>query len=240
MYCDKDHCPGCKGQGERQKLSDAYDGDGTYDARDRLDHARGLTEEEALSSRATLAAKGKRYGGTLRKVLKPYPDGNGDSPRERLGREALGPERTEGYSDGKTFGYIVKGYREHEHDYSVYPYAPLARVERGAPLRASYELVGEPHKKRPGDKAERHGDPRRDSVGPFGTLYRGLQKRPEARRDHDPCGKAEHKVKDLLICVFEKNNGCRAECRHGPGPDRGGKSVEYCLIHVCASFLKAR
>lgn len=78
VHRHEDHSSGGEGERDRKQCADVYYGAGSDKSGDRLCHSRCLTDQKAFQPRASLTSKGQGNGSPLRKVLKPYTDGDGN------------------------------------------------------------------------------------------------------------------------------------------------------------------
>ena len=183
----------------------------------------------AGSCAAARALTPQRHGDgrSLRKILQADAECNADCTHDRLRRRAA-LQRPEGHADSQPFRDIVQRDREDEQNDTVRPVTPL----RSAADTCDH-AVRCPRKTAPSKKpsvATSHGGSPSCSAA---RAMAGCSRRPEARRDHDPCRKAEHAVHCFRRRPAEQEHRCRkAGGRHGPRPKRRDQCPNDWMIHI--------
>ena len=95
---DKDHRPGCKGQGIGQNWGDQLDGQCAEQPPDRLDNAGGLSCPEGLAALKPFTTQRNRDSHPFRKILQSDSDRQGDGCPQR-GDRVIGSDGAKGDAD---------------------------------------------------------------------------------------------------------------------------------------------
>ena len=182
--------------------------------------------QEAAQPPRALTPQRHGDGRSLRKILQADAECNADCTHDRLRRRAA-LECPKGHADSQPLRDIVQCDREDEQNDTVRPVPPL----RSAADTCDH-AVRCPEEDGSKQKAQCGNEPRRQAVLLCRAGNGGLQQGPEARRDHDPCRKAEHAVHCFRRRPAEQEHRCRARSRHSPCPERRDQCPNDWMIHI--------